>query len=39
MAGYQPVERASTSPVIVSMGKAFIAMLDGRIEVMKCPLQ
>ena len=39
MAGYQPVELASTSPVIISMGKAFIAMLDGRIEVMKCPLQ
>jgi len=38
MAGYQSVELASTSPVIISMGKAFIAMLDGRIEVMKCPL-
>lgn len=39
MAGYQPVELASHAPVIISMGKAFVAMLDGRIEVMKCPLQ
>lgn len=38
VAGYQCVELASTSPLVISMGKSFVAMLDGRIEVMKCPL-
>jgi hypothetical protein len=37
MAGYAQVEMASHSPVIISMGKVFVAMLDGRIEVLKCP--
>lgn len=36
LAGYEPVSLVSSSPVIVSMGKTSMAMLDGRIEVMQC---
>jgi hypothetical protein len=36
MSGYHQIELACVSPLIISTGKAFIAVLDGRIEVMKC---
>lgn len=39
LAGYEPVQITNASPVIVSMGSASVAMLDGRIEVVKCPAQ